>query len=189
MKRRTFIQAGFASITSTSVTGFAQGSEGTPGGRELVVHTVHEALVHSTPLTIYSGLKSTPVDDPILHKAAGAAPTIEVWDGWNDYDMRQAFGGLQVSGPVDMLGAYLIYDTPDIAHAVHQPMVEEIERGHLNVGGVRASWMDAGAVGFGSKRLWNVVITGVGGTENETEEVMLGLVKHLGRALGVLDPI
>lgn len=189
MNRRTLIQAVAMSAGVTPMVTFAQdGADGT-GNRELVVHTVHEALIHSTPLTIYSGLKSAPVNDPLLHKAAGATPTIEVWDGWNDHDMRQAFGGLQVKGPEDLLGAYLIFDTPDIAHAVHQPMVEEIESGHLDVGGVRASWMDAGAVGFGSMRLWNVVITGVGGTASQTEEVMLGMVKQLGRAIGAIDPV
>lgn len=185
MRRRTFLQTGIAGMAMLPLTGLAQSNTVQTGGRELVVHSVHEALVHSTPLQVYSGLQSRPVDDPLLTEVAGTELTIEVWDNWNDHDIRRAFGGFIVRTGEDTLGAYLIFDTPDIAHSVHQPVVDEIERGFVNVGGVRASWMDAGGVGFARMRLWNVLITGAAETERETEDVMLGLVKHLGRAIGV----
>ena len=77
------------------------------------------------------------------------------------------------------------YARADGAVTGGRELVGEIERGFLDVGGVRASWMDAGGVGFGRMRLWNVLITGAGETDQETEDVMLGMVKHLGRAIGV----
>lgn len=185
MNRRTLIQASFAGAAILPTTTLAQTGSTQTAGRELVVHSVHEALVHSTPLQIYSGLQSLPVDEPLLIDVMAETPSVEVWDNWNDHDIRQAFGGFVLRDGEDFQGSYLIFDTPDIAYSVHQPVVEEIERGSLDVGGVRASWMDAGGVGFGRMRLWNVLITGAGETDQETEDVMLGMVKHLGRAIGV----
>lgn len=185
MNRRTLIQASFAGAAILPTTTLAQTGSTQTAGRELVVHSVHEALVHSTPLQIYSGLQSLPVDEPLLIDVMAETPSVEVWDNWNDHDIRQAFGGVVLRDGEDFQGSYLIFDTPDIAYSVHQPVVEEIERGSLDVGGVRASWMDAGGVGFGRMRLWNVLITGAGASDQETEDVMLGMIRHLGRAIGL----
>lgn len=185
MRRRSFIQTGIAGLAMVPVSGLTQVGNAQTDNRELVVHSVHEALVHATPLQIYSGLQSLPVDDPLLIQIAGEEPTIEIWNDWNDQDLHQVFGAFIVSTPDSPIGAYRIFDTPEIAHGVHQPMVEEIEDGYLDIGGVRASRLNAGGVGFGSMRLWNVVVAGIGEDNPQVEQVMLGLVKHLGRAIGV----
>lgn len=189
MNRRNFIlTAAVAPITSPNL-GFAQTPDEGLGSRELVVHTVHNALRNTSPLLIYSGLKTTLGLDPLLVKAAGREPAVEVWDDWNEPNLHQAFGAFTVGTPDIMLGWYRIFDTPDIAYGVHQPVVDEIEDGHVSVGGVRASWMDAGGVAFASLRLWNVIIEGGGENEEQMSDVMLGLVKHLGRAIGAIDPV
>lgn len=187
MNRRLFLQAAGTSATMNSLTALAQQSDGGETGRELVVHTIHDALTRMSPLGIYSGLQAVPTVHPLLVDVAGGEPTVEVWDNWLEYDLRQTFGAFVASTPEQRLGSYRIYDTADIAHGVHQPVVEEIENGHVSVGGVRASQMEAGSIGFTSMRLWNVIIDGFAPEQDQASDVMLGLVKHLGYAIGAID--
>lgn len=187
MIRRTFIQAAAATSTRPRAFALAQDSDEGLGSRELVVHTVHNALRNSSPLLIYAGLQTTLGVNRLLVDAAGGEPAVEVWNDWNDYDLRQAFGAFTVGTPDVSLGSNRIFDTPDIAHGVHQPIVDEIEQGYVPVGGYRASFMAAGSVGFARLRLWNVIIDGFAESEDELSDVMLGLVRHLGQSIGAID--
>lgn len=185
MNRRTFLQATGVSAAVAPSLAFAQDSdEGL--GRELVVHTVVHHLRETSPLLIYSGLERTLEKDPLLVEAAGRSPAVEVWNDWNDHDLHKVFGAFTVGTPDVMLGSYRIFDTPDIAYAVHQPVIEELEQGYIPVGGTRASRLVVDDFTIASLRLWNVIIDGVL-DENESSDVMMGLVKHLGRAIGAID--
>lgn len=187
MDRRTFLQT--AALTTAVAPGFAhaQDSDEGYGTIELVVHTVHDGLRNSSPLEVYTGLIRYLGPDPNLVEVDGRAYAVEVWNDWNDPDLRQVFGAFILSTPNVSIGSYRIYDTPDIAHGVHQPVVDEIEEGYIPVAGYRASRMVAGSVGFFSLRVWNVIIDCVAEEEQNASEVMLGMVRHLGRAVGAID--
>lgn len=189
MDRRTFLQS--ATIGGAMMPGmsFAQDGDEGIGPFELVVHTVHDAVRTSSPLQVYSGLLTTFGVDPLLVKEAGRGPAVEVWNDWNDYDLRQVFGAFTVGTPDIRLGSYRIFDTPDIAHGVLQPVIDEIEEGYIPVAGYRASRMVAGSVGFFSLRVWNVIIDCVAQDEDNASDVMLGMVRHLGRAVGAIEPV
>lgn len=187
MNRRNFLQT--AAIGGAAVPGvtFAQDADEGLAPSELVVHTVHDAVRNSSPLQIYSGLLVTLDIDELLVEAAGRTPAVEVWNDWNDYDLRQVFGAFMVGTPDVSIGSYRIYDTPDIAHGVLQPAIDEIEQGYVPVGGYRASRMVAAGFAFTSLRIWNVIIDNVAANEEDASDVMLGMVRHLGRAVGALD--
>lgn len=187
MNRRHFLQTAAIGGAVAPGVGFAQDADEGTGPFELVVHTVHDAVRRSSPLQIYSGLLVTLDFDELLVEAAGGTPAVEIWNDWNDYDLRQVFGAFIVGTPDVSIGSYRIYDTPDIAHGVHQPMVDEIEQGYVPVGGYRASRMVAGGFTFTSLRIWNVIIGSVAEDEEDASDVMLGMVRHLGRAVGALD--
>lgn len=186
MNRRTLLRAAAISSTVPPAMVLAQDADGDLY-RELVIHTVHEALRKSSPLLIYSGLARTYDEEPLLTEAAGRHPAVEVWNDWNDTDLQQVFGAFTVGTPDITLGTYRIFDTPDIAHGVHQPMIDEFEQGYFAVGGVRASRLVDDDNVFVSLRIWNVIIDGVAEDERQTTDVMLGLVRHLGRAIGAID--
>lgn len=187
MNRRTFLQSATAGGVLIPGMSHAQDGDEGIGPFELVVHTVHDGLRKSSPLEVYSGLKRFLGPDPNLVEVDGRAYAVEVWNDWNDADLHQVFGAFTVGTPDVSIGSYRIYDTPDIAHGVHQPVVDEIEDGYIPVAGYRASWMVAGSIGFASLRVWNVIIECAAEDERNASEVMLGMVRHLGRAIGALD--
>lgn len=193
MHRRKLVQS--ASIAAAlGITNAVSSQPSAFARADLIIHTVHHELTQTPPLLVYSGLATTYQMDPVLTEAAGRSPAVEVWNDWNDTDLQHVFGAFTVGTPDVSLGTYRIFDTPDIAHSVHQPYVEEHEQGYIGVGGVRASRFEGvresrtedDRLIIGSLRIWNVIISGFGLDDRTTSDVVMGLVRQLGRSIGAL---
>lgn len=186
MNRRTLLQAVAAGAASAPALALSQ-STPVAAYRDLVTHTVHHALRENAPILIYSGLNTTAVTDPTIIEFAGAVPEAKVWNDWNDHELRDVFGAFLISTANSPIGSYLIFDTPDIAYAAFAPTIASREHGYIDVGGMRASRLVDNDAVTASLRLWNVVINGVAEDESQLSEIMSGLVKHLGIAIGALE--
>lgn len=184
MDRRRFLQVSGAGLALTSSTPIATAAE---RDRDLVTHAVAHDLTEITPLIVYSSLKDRRVTDQLLvyaHDDSGDEVTVSVWNDWNDHDLRHVFAAFTVESRGEILGSYRIYDTPDIAFDATARRATKIESGYVDVAGMRANRIDSGDMTIANLRLWNVVIGGV--MLNDSTDVMLGLVKHLGQSIGTL---
>src|SRR5699024_7015242 len=106
MNRRNFLQTAAIGGVMASGASYAQDEDEGIGLSELVVHTVHDAVRKASPLQIYSGLLTTLGAEPLLVEAAGRSPAVEVWNDWNDYDLRKVFGAFTVGTPDVSIGSY-----------------------------------------------------------------------------------
>ena len=179
MNRRNFLQTssiGLAAVSATAV------STPVAANRDLVTHTVAHALREMPPLLIYSGLLTTPIKDPLLIEHS---PEVLLWNDWSDDDLASVFAAFLIGSKDTALGTIRIFDTADIAWQVHQPLVMGPGRDFIEVGGMRATKVTGDDSVFASLRLWNVVIDAVA-PDNSTD-IALGMVKHLGFAIGALD--
>ena len=185
MNRRSFVQAGaFASIATPSLA-FTQPTP-EAASRDLVTHLVHDALRESSPMLVYAGLNFTPVSNETLLDIVDNDVSVSVWNDWNDDDLRDVFGAFMIGTSDEPMGMYRIFDTPDIAYDMLKSQIEEVEQGYVEVGGMRASRIVQADVVLASLRLWNVNIVGAHEDEALLPDVLLGMTKHLGTAIGAL---
>ena len=183
MNRRTFLQTsgvGLAAMSATAV------STPVSANRDLVTHTVAHALREMPPLLVYSGLQITPIDNAALIQNGGGSPEVLLWNDWNDDDLASVFAAFSLGSKETTLGTIRIFDTADIAWNVHRPDVEERAQRYIDVGGMRAAIVHRDDSVFASLRLWNVVIDAV--APDDSTDIAMGIVKHLGTAIGALEP-
>lgn len=182
MDRRKFLQvAGSSTVLASLATPIAADER----VRDLVTHTVAQELSEITPLVVYSSLKDRRVTDQLLVYAHGDDAdevTVSVWDDWSDPDLHHVFAAFLVESRGEILGSYRIYDTPDIAFDATARRASKIESGYVDVEGMRANRIETGDQTTANLRLWNVVIGGV--MLNDSSDVILGLVRHLGQSIG-----
>lgn len=184
MNRRSLLQA----ATIGTVIGPARSlQQSTPvaASRDLVTHAVANALRETSPLLVYSGIKSTSVETPSLIEFAETTPEVEPWVDWNDEDLANVFAAFFVSTPNSSIGSIRIFDTPDIAWSVQRALPQEFTQGYMDVGGMRAVRVVAEDTTYVSLRLWNVIIDTI--APDETSDIAMGMVKYLGTAIGAVE--
>lgn len=154
--------------------------------RELI-----DRLGQLRPLAVLEALETAEVTDPILLDAAGSAtPTPKIWNDMGDTDLRHSLGGVLVvtndetlnSPELAALGAYIVYESAEIAFADLQTMLEELDSGFSTTTAGTMVWLtDVEDMQLGVMRLGNVLVSAMTsiGTADMYLNVPEGMVMHL----------
>ncbi|MBA2635444.1 MAG: hypothetical protein H0U83_01945 [Sphingomonas sp.] len=155
--------------------------------RELVAR-----LAELSPLAVLEALESGEVTEPALTGAA-AAVTARPWNDPLDTDLEHALGGVLIvasdhplnSPELVTLGAYIVFESPEIAYMVLSRQLEEMEdAGSMTVAGTKAWLNSSDGIQLAIMRLGYVlVIAEISMTEPGAAE---GLVDHLDSVTGAM---
>lgn len=154
-----------------------------PRARELVAR-----LAGLSPLAVLEALEDGEVTEPALTDPGGAAVTARSWNDPLDTDLEHALGGVLIvasdhslnSPEFVTIGAYIVFESPEIAYAVLSRQLEEMEdAGSMTIAGTKA-WLNSsnGTQLAILRRGYVLVIAELSMTDPGAVE---GLVDHLDR--------
>lgn len=154
-----------------------------PRARELVAR-----LAGLSPLAVLEALEAGEVTEPALTDTGGAPVTARPWNDPLDTDLEHALGGVLIvasdhplnSPELVTIGAYIVFESPEIAYAVLSRQLEKMENaGSMTVAGTKAWLNSSDGMQLAIMRLGYVlVIAEISMTESGAAE---GLVDHLDR--------
>lgn len=151
-------------------------------GRELV-----DRLSGLSPLAVLEALETADVVESTLTAAGDGAPvTSRPWNDPLDTDLEHALGGVLIVAsdePVNSpdlvtLGAYIVFESPEIAFAVvTEKLAETGDQGSMSVAGTKAWMASSDDMSLAIMRLGYVII--IAGGEASVSSVAEGMVHHL----------
>jgi|GEM_PF-3697476 len=150
--------------------------------RELV-----DRLTTIRPLALLEALETASVSDPALNAGGNGEPvTSRPWNDPADTDLDHALGGVLIVASDDpinspdlvMLGAYIVYESADIAFQVLTGMLEEIgDQGSMTIAGTKAWRLTSDALSLSIMRFGYVIV--IAGEPDVPANLPEGMVDHL----------
>lgn len=117
-----------------------------PQARELVAR-----LAGLSPLAVLEALETSAVTEPVLTDTGGAPAMTRPWNDPLDTDLEHALGGVLIVASDDplnspelvTLGAYIVFESPEIAFTILSRQLAEMENSaSMSVAGTKA-WLAA----------------------------------------------
>lgn len=154
-----------------------------PRARNLVAR-----LAELSPLAVLQALEEGEVTEAALTDAGGEDVLARPWNDPLDTDLEHALGGVLVVAsdhPVNSpdlvtIGAYIVYESPEIAFAILSRQLETLEdAGSMTVAGTKGWRVSSDGTQLTIMRLGYVLV--VAGDVTTDQNVAVGLVDHLDR--------
>ena len=150
--------------------------------RELVDH-----LATIRPLALLEALETANVSDPALNAGGNGDPvSARPWNDPADTDLDHSLGGVLIVASDDpinspdlvMLGAYIVYESAEIAFQVLTGMLEEIgDQGSMTIAGTKAWRLTSDALSLSIMRFGYVIV--IAGEPDAPANLPEGMVDHL----------
>lgn len=197
MHRRRLIATGIA--LSASATMLSRASAQTPVGTpeitdeavDMTTRDLVSAMYDLHPTDLLTALESADVTtDQLLAVTDGQPLTSRPWADYSDTDLYNSLGGVALTlderslhdPNAEMLGAYIVYESPDIAY---QELVRKLaDMGDLmnnpsmtqSTSGVNVWILESDGLQIGTTRIGYVHVMGLLG---RPDDVMGGMINHL----------
>lgn len=196
MNRRQLIQSSAivsaATLLPTTRLLAAQTPEASPqypedGPVDIRSRELVDRLATIRPLALLEALESAQVSDPALNAGGNGAPvTARPWNDPSDTDLDHALGGVLIVASDDpinspdlaMLGAYIVYESAEIAFHILTGMLAEIgDQGSMTIAGTKAWKLTSEAVSLSVMRFGYVIV--IAGEPEAATNRPEGMVNHL----------